>query len=259
MITDFNATWFPGHMAKSIRQIQQIAKFVDFWFEVVDARAPISSRGNVLSDLFNNKPIIIVLSKSDLANDSVTNLWISHFKKSNIIAVKSSNKIKIRKSVLLSVKDLNIKKKFGNSLKAAVIGVPNVGKSCFINNLIGSKKLKVENKAGVTRSLNWVSCDNLEICDTPGLLPPKMESNFAKRISYLGLIKSEVVNPEEVALNLIRDIKSIDTPYDFLNEFAKKNGCLSSGGSLNLQRASSLLIKHFREGKFGKISLEVPD
>lgn len=244
-------------MAKSIKKIQQIAKFVDFWFEVVDSRAPISSRG--ISNFLSNKPVIIILSKSDLADDSATDSWISHFKKSNVISIKSSNKIKIKKLVLSSVKSLNIKKKFGNSIKSAVIGVPNVGKSCFINNLIGSKKLKVENKAGVTRNLNWVSCGNLDICDTPGLLPPKIESDFAKKISYLGLIKSEVINTEEVALNLIHDIKNTDAPYDFLNEFAKKNGCLLSGGSLDLERASKLFLKHFREGKFGKISLEVPD
>ena len=257
MIDNFSASWYPGHMAKSIKQIQQIAKFVDFWFELVDSRAPISSRG--ISDFLNNKPVIIVLSKSDLADDYITNSWISHFKKSNIISIKSSNKMKIKKSVLLSVKKLNIKKKFGNSLKSAVIGVPNVGKSCFINNLVGSKKLKVENKAGVTRNLNWVSCENIDICDTPGLLPPKIESDFAKKISYLGLIKSEVVNSEEVALNLIHDIRKTDVPYDFLNEFAKKNGCLLPGGNLDLERASNLFLKHFREGKFGKISLELPD
>ena len=258
MRSDFDASWFPGHMAKSIKRIQQIAKFVDFWFEIVDARAPISSRSDHLLKFNNGKPVVIVLNKADLANDLVTNSWISHFKKLNIISIKSSNKIRVKNSVLSSVKKLNIKKKFGNSLRAAVIGVPNVGKSCFINNLKGSKKLKVENKAGVTRDLNWVSCGNLEICDTPGLLPPKIEPNFVRKIAYLGLIKDEIIDSEELALNLISDIKSPDDSFEFLNEFAKKSGCLLHGGTLDLQRASSLFIKQFRDGKFGKISLEAP-
>ena len=257
-MSDFSANWYPGHMAKSIKNFQQIEKFVDFWFEIVDARAPLSSRGENLLEFLNKKPFIIVLNKSDLADDSITNSWISYFKKNNIISIMCNNKIKIKDTVLNSIKKMNLNKKT-KIIKSAVIGVPNVGKSCFINNLKGSKKLKVENRAGVTRNLQWVSCGPLEICDTPGILPPRMDSNNAKKISYLGLIKSEVIDMEDVAINLIVDTKMSNDSHAFLSNFAKSHGCLLSGGKLDLNRAANLFVKKFQEGKFGKVSLEVPD
>ena len=137
--------------------------------------------------------------------------------------------------------------------------MPNVGKSCFINRILGNKKLKVENKAGVTRNLNWVSCGNLKICDTPGILAPKIDSEFAKKISYLGLIKSEILNTEEVVMNLISDLNYKESPEKFLHNFALSNGCVSKGGEANLERASVLFLKNFQNGKLGKISLEVPN
>lgn len=256
-MNDFSANWYPGHMAKSIKNFQQIEKFVDFWFEIVDARAPLSSRGENLSKFLNKKPFIIVLNKSDLAEDSITDSWISYFEKKNIIAIKCNNKIKIKSAVLSSIKKINLNKK-SKIIKSAVIGVPNVGKSCFINNLKGSKKLKVENRAGVTRSLQWISCESIEVCDTPGILPPKIDSNSAKKIACLGLIKSEVIDIEGVAMNLVIDTKMSDSPHEFLSDFAKSHGCLCSGGELDLHRASNLFVKQFQKGKFGKISLEVP-
>ncbi len=256
-MNDFSANWYPGHMAQSIKRLRQIEKFIDFWFEIVDARAPLGSRGENLLEFLNKKPSIVVLNKSDLAKDSITDSWISYFNNKNIVAIKCNNKIKIRNTVLNSIKKVNLNKKT-KIIKSAVIGIPNVGKSCFINNLKGEKKLKVENRVGVTRDLRWISCGLLEVCDTPGILPPKIDSNNAKKISYLGLIKSEVVDVESVAINLIIDAKISNSPNKFLLNFAKSHGCLCSGGELDLHRASNLLIKHFQKGKFGKISLEVP-
>ena len=258
-MSTFSVNWFPGHMAKSLKELQQISKFVDFWFEVLDARAPNSSQGICFNNLTKNKPKIIILSKSDLANNKITSSWKSFFEGQGISAVKFNKKSKIKPSILCAINKLKIKKKSKISFKAAVIGVPNVGKSCFINNLVGEKKLKVENKAGVTRNLNWISFENVEICDTPGILPPKIEDASSKKIAYLGLIKSEILNTEEVVLNLISDLGHKASPEKILVEFAKSNGCLLSGGNFDLVRASNLFLKKFREGKFGKISLEAPN
>ena len=254
----FDVNWFPGHMAKSLRKLREIAKFIDFFFEIVDARAPISSRGDNFEIIINSKPRIIVLNKSDLADDKVTNNWITYFKNLNIPAMKSSKNSNPKAHVNNLINKLEIKKKFGK-IKCVVIGVPNVGKSCFINKILGSKKLKIENKAGVTRNLNWISCENLEICDTPGILTPKIDSEFAKKISYLGLIKSEILNTEEVVMNLISDLNYKESPEKFLHNFALSNGCVSKGGEANLERASVLFLKNFQNGKLGKISLEVPN
>jgi len=250
--------WFPGHMAKSLKKIQQIEKFVDFWFEVVDARAPFSSRGQIFDNIIKAKPRVVVLQKSDLASDSVTNSWIAYFKSKDILSFKSSRTHKVYQNVLKILNNLKIKKKFNQKIRAAVIGVPNVGKSCFINNLIGRKKLKVENRAGVTRDLNWISCGILEMCDTPGILAPKIDSESAKKISYLGLIKSEILDFEELALNLIKDLGYKDPPEVVLSNFASSNGCKSLGGNLDFEKASRIFIKRFQSGKLGKISLETP-
>ena len=254
----FDVNWFPGHMAKSLRKLREIAKFIDFFFEIVDARAPISSRGDNFEIIINSKPRIIVLNKSDLADDKVTNNWITYFKNLNIPAMKSSKNSNPKAHVNNLINKLEIKKKFGK-IKCVVIGVPNVGKSCFINKILGSKKLKIENKAGVTRNLNWISCENLEICDTPGILAPKIDSEFAKKISYLGLIKSEILNTEEVVMNLISDLNYKELPKKFLHNFAISNGCVSKRGEADLERAAVLFLKNFRNGKLGKISLEVPN
>ncbi|MBO6127170.1 MAG: ribosome biogenesis GTPase YlqF [Clostridia bacterium] len=257
-----NINWFPGHMAKSIKKLKEITKFIDFFFEIVDARAPVSSRGDNFAKIIDFKPRIIVLNKSDLADEKITNNWLSYFKNLNIFAIKSSknSSLNLKSQINNLINKLEIKKKFGK-IRCAVIGVPNVGKSCFINRLLGNKKLKVENKAGVTRSLNWVSCGNLEICDTPGILAPKINSEFAKKISYLGLVKSEILNTEEIVLNLIADLSYNykKSPEEFLKDFAISNGCISKGGEINLERASNLFLKNFQTGKLGKISLEAPN
>ncbi len=250
--------WFPGHMAKSIRNLKEIVKFIDFFFEIVDARAPISSRGDNFEKIVNFKPRVIVLNKSDLADEVITNKWITYFRGINILAMKSNKNSNPKACVNSLVNKLGIKKKFGK-IKCAVLGAPNVGKSCFINRLLGNKKLKVENKAGVTRNLNWVSFKNLEICDTPGILSPRIDFDSAKKISYLGLIKSEILNTEEIVLNLISDLINKESPEEILRNFALSNGCVSKGNEINFERASVLFLKNFQKGKLGKISLEVPN
>ena len=252
-----NVSWFPGHMAKSIKEIQQISRFVDFWFEIVDARAPFSSRGTLFEKIKSEKPIALVLSKCDLADDSITDSWISYFKKKRFFCIKST-KTKNLKNILNNIViHLNIKKKFSNYY-SAVVGIPNVGKSYFINKLAGNKKLKVENRAGITKQLNWISCGKFNICDTPGILPTKIDDDFAKNLLYLGLIKENIIDCEQISLNLISKLYPNENPNEFLDIFAKSNGCISPGENLDIERASKLFLKKFRNGDLGKISLESP-
>ena len=254
----FDVNWFPGHMAQARNKIQQILKFVDFWFEIVDARAPISSKASGISDILKNKPCILVLNKSDLADEVETRKWIKYFSDSylNVLSVNS------KKSINLNfLQNINLKKK-GAYFRAFVAGVPNVGKTSFINSICRSKKLKVENRPGVTRDLHWVSYRSLEICDTPGILSPKINFPHSKFISYLGLIKSEVLDSELLSLHLICDLHKIDNLEEAsckLSDFAKSNGFVLSKGALDLKRASDAFLKRFRDGKFGRISLEVTD
>lgn len=250
-------SWFPGHMAKSIKEIQQISRFVDFWFEIVDARAPFSSRGTLFEKIKNEKPIALVLSKCDLADNSITDSWISYFKKENIFCIKSTKTNNLKNILDNVIIHFNIKKKFSNYY-SAVIGIPNVGKSYFINKLAGNKKLKVENRAGVTKQLNWISCGKFRIYDTPGILPTKIDDDFAKNLLYLGIIKENIMDYEPTALNLIGKLYPEKDPNAFLDIFAKSNGCVLTGGNLDIERASKLFLKKFRNGDLGKISLESP-
>lgn len=255
-ISDFDVNWFPGHMSKARNKFQQILKFVDFWFEIVDARAPMSTKANGISDVLKNKPRILVLNKSDLSNENETKKWVKYFSP-NYLSVLSINS---KKSINLNfLNKINLKKK-GNFFRALVAGVPNVGKTSFINSICHSKKLKVENRAGVTRDFHWISYKNLEICDTPGILPHKINFPHSKFISYLGLIKSEIVDSEILVLHLICDIYKINNlegASHKLSDFAKSNGFFLSKGELDLKRASDAFLKRFRDGKFGRVSLEV--
>ncbi|MCL2312979.1 MAG: 50S ribosome-binding GTPase [Firmicutes bacterium] len=241
-------------MVKSKKEISTIVKLIDFWIELVDARAPFSSKSTFLDDIKSCKPCVLVLNKCDLADERATKNWLTHFKKSGINAISVNSKKDRIIDKICNVKNL-IKKK-GLS-RAAVIGVPNVGKSCFINNIARRKKLKVENRAGVTRSLHWVLCKQFELCDTPGVLSTKIEHDVAKKLGYLGLTKLETLNIEEIAISLL-DFLGFSPPREKLTEFAKLRGCLISSGDLDLNLASSLFLKDFREGKFGKITLEKP-
>ena len=248
--------WFPGHMAKSLKKIKEIVKFIDFWFEIVDARAPLSTQAAGVYDVFKDKPCILVLNRYDLSNKTETDRWASYFSKKYLYVLKANSKKNMRINFLNSV-NLDSKKKF----RAIVAGVPNVGKSSFINSVCHTKKLKVENRAGVTRDLSWVSFKNLEICDTPGILPAKLESPCSKYISYLGLINSEILDLEDLSLNLMSDLYKIEKneAIERLSDFARKNGFISTGGVLDLERASNLFLKKLRMGDLGRISLEVLD
>ena len=257
-ISDFSVNWFPGHMSKARNKIQQILRFVDFWFEIVDARAPISSKASGISDVLKSKPCILVLNKSDLSDKVETRKWAKYFS-SNYLSVLNVNS---KRNISLDfLHHLNFKRK-GSFFRAFVAGVPNVGKTSFINSICHSKKLKVENRAGVTRDFHWVSYKNLEICDTPGILPHKIDFPHSKFISYLGLIKSEVIDSEILVLHLICDIYKIDNLEEAsykLSDFAKSNGFFLNKSELDLKRASDAFLKRFRDGKFGRISLEVID
>lgn len=256
MVDNNEINWFPGHMAKSLKKIKEIAGFIDFWFEIVDARAPVSTQAAGVYGIFKNKPCILVLNRYDLSNKSETDRWADYFSKKYMYVLKVNSKKNINLNFLNSI-NLGDKKKF----RTMVAGVPNVGKSSFINSICHAKKLKVENRAGVTRDLNWISFKNLEICDTPGILPTKLNFPSSKYISYLGLIKSEILDLEDLSLNLMCDLYKIERneAIEKLSDFARSNGLMSKGGTLDLERASGLFIKKFRMGDLGKVSLEILD
>ncbi len=256
MVDNNELNWFPGHMAKSLKKIKEVTRFIDFWFEIVDARAPVSTQAAGVYSVFKNKPCILVLNRYDLANKSETDRWANYFSEKYMYVLKVNSKKNINLDFLNSI-NLGNKKKF----RAMVAGVPNVGKSSFINSICHLKKLKVENRAGVTRDLSWISFKNLEICDTPGILPTKLHFPSSKYISYLGLIKSEILDLEDLSLNLMSDLYKIkrNEAVEKLSDFARANGLVSKGGTLDLERASNLFIKKFRMGNLGRISLEVLD
>lgn len=256
LVDNYKSNWFPGHMAKSLKKIKEIVKFIDFWFEIVDARAPLSTQAAGVYDIVKNKPCILVLNRYDLSNERETDRWADYFSKKYLYVLKANSKKNISINFLNSI-NLDGKKKF----RAIVAGVPNVGKSSFINSICHAKKLKVENRAGVTRDLSWISFKNLEICDTPGILPTKLDFPYSKYISYLGLIKSEVLDLEDLSLNLMSDLYKIERSeaIERLSDFARTNGLISKGNVLDLERASILFLKKFRIGDLGRISLEVLD
>ena len=256
-MSDFksNVNWFPGHMAKTLKKIEGIVKLIDFWFEIVDARAPISTQAYGVFGALKNKPRVLVLNRYDLSDPFETDRWVTYFSSNYLYVLKANSKKSINLNFLNSLK---LKRK-GSRFFTLVAGIPNVGKSSFINSVCHSKKQKVENRAGVTRDLSWVSYKNLELCDTPGILPCKIDPLHSKYISYLGLIKSEILDLEDLTLNLICDLYGVSMEDSRLKllEFAKSNGYVLKGNELDTKRASDAFLKKFREGKFGRISLEV--
>ncbi len=276
-----NIQWFPGHMTKTKRQIEANLKLVDAVAEIVDARVPESSRNPIISEITGNKPRIILLNKSDYADEMVTAQWKVYYSSQGYKVIvcdcRSGNGVK---SFLPAVKsvlaDLLAKRKakgfIGRPLRVMVVGIPNVGKSSFINRLSKSGKTKVEDRPGVTRGQQWVSLDkDVELLDTPGILWPKFDDqNVAVKLGYTGAIKDDVMDIYELADSLLAFLKenypdNIKQRYKLseadkisLDTIAKKRGMLISGGEPDLERAAVNVLDEFRSGKLGKISLEQP-
>ena len=216
-----NINWYPGHMAKARREIEESIKLVDVVIEIVDARIPKSSRNPVLNEIISGKPRVIVLNKADLANRNETKKWIEHFKKYNQVAIEvNSNQGIGVKDVVNATYDFMsemLKKKeekgqVGASVKAMIVGIPNVGKSTFINKIAGKSTAATGNKPGVTKKNQWVRLnDKIQLLDTPGVLWPKFEDEItARHLAYIGTIKDTILDVEELALHLIEELLVCD-------------------------------------------------
>lgn len=280
-----NIQWFPGHMTKTKRNLKEDIKLVDAVAEIADARVPISSRNPDLKSLLNNKPHVLLLNKCDVADKAQTEKWVQFYKDSGIecIAVdcQTGKGLKSFMSCIETVLKDKIdrwknKGMLGKMMRVMIVGVPNVGKSTFINRMSGGSKARVEDRPGVTRGNQWFTVGNkLEMLDTPGVLWPKFEDqNVGMNLAFTGAIKDAVVDIEELAVDLAGvlkkdylsniaqryklntdDIKNLN-PLELLNEIGRKRGMLISGGEIDLRRAAIMFVDEFRAGKLGKITLE---
>lgn len=280
--------WFPGHMAKTRRLIKESLSMVDAVTELLDARIPLSSRNPELDELTNKKPRIVLLNKCDMADDNITRQWIEYFKEQGQYALpvdcrtgKGLNKYHdLVRNVLADKIRLNEEKGMpGKALRMMVVGIPNTGKSSFINRMAGKNRAKVADKPGVTRHNQWFAIGGgIELLDTPGVLWPKFDDPVVgDRLAFIGSVKDEVLDSETMAVRLIevlRDgyedkltsrfkLKNINDihevmAWEILEEIARERGMLIRGGEVNTERASIMLLDEYRGGKMGKISFERP-
>lgn len=281
--------WFPGHMAKTRRLIKESLSLVDGVTELLDARIPISSRNPELDELTGRKPRIVLLNKCDMADDNVTRQWIEYFRSKGQYALavdcrtgKGLNAYHgAVKTVLAETIAKNEAKGMGGkALRMMVVGIPNTGKSSFINRMAGKNRAKVADKPGVTRSNQWFAIGNgIELLDTPGVLWPKFDDPVVgDRLAFIGSVKDEVMDSETMAVRLIEalvngyedkllsrfklsGISDIHEamPWEILEEIGRERGMLMRGGEINTERASVMLLDEYRGGKMGKLSFERPE
>lgn len=279
--------WFPGHMTKTKRQIQSSLKLVDAVAEIIDARIPVSSRNPDLAKLVQNKPRVILLNKCDMANQTATKMWIDYFKKQNLVAIpvdcksgRGLDKFAPAVNTVMSHKIARLKEKgmVNPTIRIMIVGIPNVGKSSFINKMVKKNRAKVEDRPGVTRGNQWYTiAKNLEMLDTPGVLWPKFDDKtVGEHLAFTGAVKDQILDIELLAVRLLdfikelkpadfitrfklenEDIENIDS-YELLKMIGKKRGMLVSGGEIDTERAAIMLLDEFRSAKLGKITVEMP-
>lgn len=279
-----NYQWYPGHMTKAKRMMQENIKLIDLIIELVDARIPMSSRNPDIDELGKGKSRIILLNKSDLADAGLNQEWESFFKEKGYFVqqlnAKTGAGIKnIQALVQESCKEkIERDRKRGiinRPVRAMVVGIPNVGKSTFINSFAGKACAKTGNKPGVTKGKQWIRLNkNLELLDTPGILWPKFEDQkIGERLALIGSINDEILHVDELAVALIRNMKNSyldllekryditidEDAYDTLKKIAIARKCLQKGELPDVDRASSMLLEDFRSGKLGRITLERPE
>ena len=282
--------WFPGHMTRARREIQEKLKLIDVVIELLDARLPLSSRNPMIDEILQGKPRMIVLNKADLADPAVTEKWVTYFKNEGITAfpIDASNGTRVQ-DIPAQAKVLfqdKIQKQLNRGMKprairGLIVGIPNVGKSTLINRLAGRNIAATGDRPGVTKGQQWIKIGTeMELLDTPGILWPKFEDqDVGYRLAVTGAIKEQVINIEDVAFfavkymtqyywdtlqerfELTKKPEDLDIPDEIvqvMEEIGRKRGCIMSGGRVDLEKASGVILRELRAGKMGRFSLEVP-
>lgn len=280
-----NIQWFPGHMTKTKRKIQASLKLVDIVAEIIDARIPVSSHNPDLDKLIQGKPRIVLMNKCDMSDRAQTDRWVEYYRKKNIVAIpvdcktgKGLNRFipTVRDVLSDKIEKWEAKGMRNRSIHIMVVGIPNVGKSSFINKMAKKDSARVEDRPGVTRGNQWFSIgQGMELLDTPGVLWPKFDDpEVGEKLAFTGAVKDQVMDTELLAFRLLEvmcrfptqqfverfklqnvDLESVEA-YDLLELIARKRGMLMSGGRVDTERASVMILDEYRSAKLGKITLE---
>lgn len=273
-----NINWYPGHMKKTRELIQENLKLVDLVCEVIDARIPVSSRNPIINDILGNKSRIIILNKSDLADEKNTKVWIDKLSSKDIkvlaLNANTGEGVKALNNLLAKIRDeKNANRTVKKALRLMIVGIPNVGKSSLINRLTGSKAAKAGNKPGVTKGKQWIKLgEDIMLLDTPGILWPKFEDvKVGLNLAFCGSIKDEIMDQSELGLELIGRLctdypnlmkeryklnEIYETPLENMEAIALKRGFILPGKRIDYERTARTVIDEFRAGIIGHISLE---
>ncbi len=280
-----NIHWFPGHMTRTLRMMEKRLPLVDAVVQLLDARIPHSSLNPDLQAVYGTKPRLYILNKADLADEAVTMQWLRHFKEQGYGALAADSRRKgaaqqAKKNVDAALQELLQRRADkgmqGAKIRLMITGIPNVGKSTFINSWVGSAKTKAADKPGVTRGEQWITTGNYELLDVPGVLQKKQESQeLAANLAWIGAIPDHLLNSEEIAAGLLQQLAPLfpeklserfkldatqlpEDGFALLMQVGRKRGMLISGGEVNTERAAAAVLDEFRAGKLGRFSLEVP-
>lgn len=279
-----NYQWYPGHMTKARRMMEENIKLIDLVIEVVDARIPLSSKNPDIDNLAKNKARIIILNKSDLADDDKNKLWMDYFSQKGFFVLKLNSRSgagikQMNNAVAQACREkIERDKKKGimnRPVRAMVVGIPNVGKSTFINSYAGKACTKTGNKPGVTKGKQWIRLNkNVELLDTPGILWPKFDNQeVGKKLAMIGSMNDEILNVEELSFEVISYIRNHykgniserynvsddDEVIDILNNIASRRGCLKKGAETDYEKLAGIILDDFRSGRLGKLTLETPE
>lgn len=279
-----NINWFPGHMKKTMDKLKEHVRLVDVVFEMIDARIPRSSSNPVLREITEGKELIYLVNKTDLADPEKTAAWRAYFDANDVSCFEINAKSKASLNKLMRFTLDTIQKKHAPkkekgvrmvTVRAMVIGIPNIGKSTLINTIHGSTRAQVGNRPGVTKRDAWIKISNeLMLLDTPGVLWPKFESDAqGRKLAYTGAIKDEILDTEDLAFHFLEDVRplypdSFEARYgidssmpslDVMDEIARKSGKLLRGGEIDYEAVSRMILDDFRSGRLGRMTLEVPD
>ena len=280
-----NIQWFPGHMAKTLRLMEADIRNVDAVLQLLDARIPLSSLNPEIERITATKPHLYVMNKADLADPTITAQWVKYFKSAGAGCLAISAKQKggaaaVKQAIERELEDLTRRRASrgmtGARIRVMVVGIPNVGKSTFINTFAGSARAKAADKPGVTRGKQWVTVDGFDLLDMPGVLWKKFDTlEISTNLAFIGSIKDDILDIEELAMGLLSQVREIYPeklaaryklteeelalePWPLLEAIGRRRGMLISGGEVNTERAAIMLVDEFRASKWGRISLERP-